>query len=106
VATNTTLDRKDIRDKYVHIQKGGISGPLLWPKTLETVHHIYNFNHRYIKQDKRLVVVACGGISDISQWREMQEYGADLCQVLTGFVFGGPYFFKKMCRDSLSKRPR
>lgn len=99
VATNTTVDRTGIREKYAHIQQGGLSGPRLFEKSLRTVHDVSVFNHM---GGKKLVVIACGGIDNIGKWRKMQGYGADLCQILTGFVFGGPYFFKKMCRDNLN----
>lgn len=97
IASNTTVDRTGSREKYAYIAKGGLSGPLLFEKSLETVKLARNFDREL--GGSPLVIVGCGGVDSIEKWQKMKAAGADLCQVMTGFIFGGPYFFKKMNRD-------
>lgn len=99
VATNTTIDRTGSREKYAYIRKGGLSGPLLFEKSLKTVRLVRQFDRKL--DGKPLVIIGCGGIDSIEKWSQMKDAGADLCQILTGFVFGGPYFFKKLNRNYL-----
>lgn len=99
VATNTTVDRTGPRRKFAHIKKGGLSGPLLFEKSLQTVRVVKEFDQRL--PGKPLVIMGCGGVDSAGRWLQMREAGADLCQILTGFVFGGPYFFKKLNREYL-----
>lgn len=102
IATNTTVDRTGPRNKYSDIPKGGLSGPLLFEKSLETVKSARNFDREL--GGSPFVIVGCGGVDSIEKWQKMKEAGADLCQVMSGFIFDGPYFFKKMNRDYLRTR--
>lgn len=101
VATNTTTDRTDLPKEYAGIKKGGISGPLLFERALETVRQVRKADRKL--GGKPLVIMGGGGVDSVEKWVKMQEAGADLCQILTGFVFGGPYFFKNMNRQALGR---
>lgn len=103
VATNTTIDRTGPFEKYAYIKKGGISGPLLFEKALRTVQLVRKYDRE--QGGNPLVIIGCGGIDSIEKWLKMKEAGADLAQIMTGFIFGGPYFFKKLNRDLLKFFP-
>jgi len=80
IATNTTLDHSSIatgRD-----QTGGLSGVPVRPRSLEAL--------RTIRQQTKLPVIACGGISDANSAKERLNAGADLLQVYTAFIYQGP----------------
>ncbi len=101
VATNTTVDRTGSRERYAYIEKGGLSGPLLFEKALNTVRLVRDIDKEL--GGDRLALIACGGISSVEDWLQMKEAGADLCQILTGFVLGGPYFWKKLNQEYLGQ---
>jgi dihydroorotate dehydrogenase len=88
IATNTTLDHSAVpasRD-----QTGGLSGRPLREKSTEFV--------RAIASRSRLPVVACGGISDAASAREKLEAGAQLLQLYTGYVYGGPGVLREIAQ--------
>jgi dihydroorotate dehydrogenase len=97
VATNTTVDRTGIRSKYAYIEKGGLSGPLLFEKSLETVRLVRKFDREL--GGNPLVIMGCGGIGGFKDWKKMESAGADIVQVVSSFIHD-PYFFKKFNRDS------
>jgi len=95
VATNTTSDRTGARAKYAYIQKGGLSGPYLREKSLETVR----LAREYDKESGGLplIIIGCGGISTYKDYQQMRKAGSDeIVELMSGFIFGGPYFFKKL----------
>lgn len=96
VATSTTTDRTGPRVKYAYIQKGGLSGPLLFEKSLKTVSLVRKFDREL--GGKPLVIMGCGGINGFREWKQMQEVGVDIAQVVSSFLYD-PYFFKKINRD-------
>ncbi len=79
--TNTTTDRDGLR--YDPKQEGGLSGPLLYPRTLEGVKYI-------CKHAPTLPVIAVGGISETHQPVELMENGASLVQIFTSLIYKGP----------------
>lgn len=99
VATNATLGRTGSREKYAWIKRGGLSGRLLFERSLETVRLVREFDREL--GGEPLVIMGCGGIGSVEDWWKMRDAGADLGQILTGFIFGGPYFFKELKRDYL-----
>lgn len=64
---------------------GGLSGPELFPDTLENVRRI---RRRF---GERLGLVATGGIDAPDRALAILEAGADACGYLTGFVTRGPF---------------
>lgn len=92
VAVNTTVERPEKENGYP--KKGGLSGDWLYEKALRTVELVREFDGQL--EGDRLAIIGCGGIMDGSRVKEMREAGADLMQVLSGLVFGGPYFVKNL----------
>lgn len=77
VISNTTTDHQ--------FDKGGISGSPLFPKALNMV--------KLAREIERTIpIIGVGGICGAEDARRMLDAGADMVQVLTGFVFGGPLF--------------
>jgi dihydroorotate dehydrogenase len=98
VATNTTTDRSG-NYPICKIPTGGLSGPILYPKSLEMVKKIREIE----PNSQRLSIIGCGGIDNPDKVQEMWDSGADLIGIFSAFVHRGPYFFKQLKR-SLSEQ--
>ncbi len=89
IATNTTVERKNLRTANSTVEgigAGGLSGAPLTDRAREVVAFIAQ------RIEDRLTIVASGGImSGEDAWR-MIGAGASLVQLYTGFVYGGPRF--------------
>ena len=84
VATNTTLDHGSIPQRMD--QQGGLSGTPLFEKSTAVLSNL----RRLVGPSYPLVGV--GGIDSVDAARAKLEAGADLIQVYTGFIYGGPGF--------------
>jgi len=100
IATNTTIDRKNIKtstDDLEKIGNGGLSGKPLVSRSTEII--------RYLKQnlnnDKKIIGV--GGISNAEDAMEKLNAGADLIQIFTGFIYEGPSLIKRINKAIASK---
>jgi dihydroorotate dehydrogenase len=87
VATNTTVARRGLLTDSRTVESigaGGLSGAPLRSRSLEVVK----------KVRKRLgrgpVVVGVGGVEEPEHALDLLRAGADLVQLYTGFVYGGP----------------
>lgn len=83
VAGNTTIQR-DKLPAAAELDRGGLSGPLLFPRTLEML--------KILKSELRSdqIVISAGGIDSSSKVRQCLEHGASLVQLYTSFIFLGP----------------
>tara|TARA_R110002049_G_scaffold272734_3_gene450386 strand:- start:3400 stop:4443 length:1044 start_codon:yes stop_codon:yes gene_type:complete len=93
IATNTTIDRSKLtEDKAVveAIGAGGVSGQPLKERATEVV--------RYLKTNAKnpFVIIGVGGIQTAADAIEKLEAGADLLQIYSGFIYGGPATVKKI----------
>ena len=88
VCTNTTVSR-DVLSHDPRIE-GGLSGAPLTPIADETL--------RFTKEvcGDTLKLIGVGGIMSADDARRKMEQGADLVQVYTGWVYGGPGFVPKL----------
>lgn len=87
VATNTTVARPGV---LTDAEKGGLSGRPLQAKSLQIVSYLCRL------LDGKLPVVGVGGIVDESSAGRMIDAGASLVQLYSGFVYGGPFFPKRI----------
>ncbi len=88
IATNTTLDHSAIpKDRD---QTGGLSGLPVRARSLAALQTIRN--------QTKLPVIACGGISDAVSARERLDAGADLLQVYTSFIYQGPALLRRLAQ--------
>ncbi len=69
--------------------KGGISGDLLKPKSLEILKKVKAISENSI-------IISCGGISKKEDFEERKDLGADLIQIYTSFVYQGPKVVNKI----------
>ncbi len=87
IATNTTIDRSKLSAsdrKVAAIGAGGVSGQPLKERATEVV--------KYLKTNQKnpFVIIGVGGIQSADDAIEKLEAGADLLQIYSGFIYGGP----------------
>lgn len=95
ITTNTTIDRGVLtgRDHDRALEEaGGISGTPLAERSFEVL--------RLVKRrvGDRLAVVSVGGITDARDVRARLAAGADLVQVYSGMIYGGPFWPGRLLR--------
>lgn len=88
IATNTTVGREGLRSTINEV--GGLSGKPLFKRSLDVVRFIA------ARVQGRLAVVGVGGITSSSDVLAMLAAGAEMVQVYTGLVYGGPRFVKSL----------
>lgn len=82
IATNTTIGRETLRTDPN--QAGGLSGQPLREKANAVLSHLYK------ACPKELVLIGVGGILSGADAYEKIRLGANLCQLYTGWIYGGP----------------
>ena len=90
IATNTTLDHSSIASQLN--QEGGLSGAPLRNKSTALV--------REIVAQRKIPVIASGGIFDAESAQEKFQAGAQLIQLYTGLIYRGPQLLREIT-DSL-----
>lgn len=95
VATNTTVSRQDLKTRPEEIAAmgaGGLSGPPLRARALAMV------TRARMALGPDATVIGVGGIENAEHVRAFRKAGANLVQVYTGFVYGGPSLIRRMHR--------
>ncbi len=95
IATNTTISREGLNTSELEIERignGGLSGKPLKERSLEVVRFLRE------KSDKKIVIIGVGGISDSKDAQDFLDAGADLIQIYTSFIYGGPALIKEINR--------
>ncbi|MCA0306888.1 MAG: quinone-dependent dihydroorotate dehydrogenase [Actinobacteria bacterium] len=84
IATNTTLAREGLApaDQHLAGEAGGLSGAPLTARAREVVG--------YVAAHTALPVMGVGGIMTADDAMALFDAGADLVQLYTGFIYGGP----------------
>ncbi|MGW0042051.1 quinone-dependent dihydroorotate dehydrogenase [Rhodococcus sp. NPDC003348] len=93
VATNTTISRDGLRtpaDEVSALGAGGISGAPVADRSVEVLRRLY------ARVGDRLALISVGGIETVDQAWERILAGASLIQGYTGFIYGGPFWMKKI----------
>ncbi len=83
IATNTTIDKNDIRNKKLRDIQGGLSGKPLMEKSTSKISYIKSKN-------KDLNVIGVGGVMNKQDYQAKINSGASLVQIYTGFIINGP----------------
>lgn len=91
VATNTTIDRKNLTSPN-QTESGGLSGNPLALKSTEMIEHIHQ------KTKGTLPIIGVGGIFTPEDAQKKLNAGASLLQVYTGFIYEGPSIVKNICK--------
>lgn len=93
VATNTTIDRSNLRtgeQRISEIGAGGLSGNPLNKRSTEIIRYLNE------KSNGAFPIVGVGGIQNTQDVVEKMEAGASLVQVYTGFIYEGPAMIRKI----------
>lgn len=96
VATNTTISRAGLRTSPAELERigaGGLSGAPLRARATEVIRYLR------AKAGPGLPIIAVGGIMTPADAQARMDAGADLVQLYTGFVYGGPALPKRICRQ-------
>jgi dihydroorotate dehydrogenase len=83
IATNTTIDKNNIRNKKLREIQGGLSGKPLMEKSTSKVSYIKSKN-------KDLNIIGVGGVMNKQDYQAKINSGASLVQIYTGFIINGP----------------
>jgi dihydroorotate dehydrogenase len=100
VATNTTIDRSNLRaskEDLDRIGAGGLSGKPLTQKATEIIRYIHE------KTNGKIPIIGVGGIHSAEDAIEKINAGASLVQLYTGFVYQGPLLVKKINKALLNQ---
>lgn len=87
IATNTTISRDGLSTDAAIVEEcgaGGLSGPILKDRSVAVLKLL----RQHLPQET--MVISVGGISDSDDAWQRICAGADLLQVYTGFIYGGP----------------
>jgi len=93
IATNTTIERKNLTTDRTEIEKigaGGLSGKPLTQKSTGVIQYLTK------KSNNSFPVIGVGGIMNGNDAKEKINAGASLVQVYTGFIYEGPMLVKKI----------
>lgn len=99
VATNTTINRDNLKTDKLTVDKvgnGGLSGRPLKDRSTEVIKYLSK------KSNKSFSIIGVGGISSSKDAIEKLEAGADLIQIYTGFIYEGPFLVKKINKDLIN----
>jgi dihydroorotate dehydrogenase len=93
IATNTTIDRNNLKTDKAFLDKignGGLSGKPLATRSTEVIRYLCK------KSGNSFPVIGVGGIHSAKDAIEKIEAGASLVQIYTGFIYEGPGLIKKI----------
>ncbi|MBN2893132.1 MAG: quinone-dependent dihydroorotate dehydrogenase [Bacteroidales bacterium] len=101
IATNTTIERKNLsltKQEIENYGSGGLSGKPLKEKSTEIIRYIKS------KINDSIVLIGVGGIFDIKDIEEMLSAGADVVQIYTSFIYEGPGVVKKLKKAMIKNK--
>ena len=96
VATNTTIERKELNTSAASLNEignGGLSGRPLKNRSTEIVSYIQK------QAQNKIPVIASGGIFTKEDAKEKINAGASLVEVWTGFIYEGPLIVRNICNN-------
>ena len=96
IATNTTLDRSVLRSDP-HLE-GGLSGAPLRAKSTAVLSYLAS------KKPDGCALIGVGGVFTADDVREKLDAGADLVQVYSGWIYGGPATVPRILLGLLDRR--
>jgi dihydroorotate dehydrogenase len=90
IVSNTTISREGLTPPLVDDGPGGISGRPVFARSTELLRTLKRAH------GDKLVMIGVGGIFDAYDAQAKLDAGADLLQVYTGFIYGGPGFVRRL----------
>ena len=103
IATNTTISRTGLQTPAAEVEAcgaGGLSGPVLKERSLQVLKRLR------ARVEDRLCLISVGGISSAADAIARLESGADLLQIYTGFIYGGPRTISEIHRGIVEELER
>ena len=100
IATNTTISRDNLATHAKRIKLiglGGLSGKVLKDRSTKVIKYLFE------KSNRKLKIIAVGGIQCPKDALEKLKAGACLVQIYTGFIYEGPSLIKKINKEILEK---
>lgn len=88
ILANTTISRDGIDHKFAS-EAGGLSGAPLKARAIDLLKLVR-------PHAQGLTLISVGGIEDAAEARERIALGAELVQSYTGFVYGGPFWPRRV----------
>ncbi|MEI7984019.1 MAG: quinone-dependent dihydroorotate dehydrogenase [Armatimonadota bacterium] len=92
IATNTTISREGLKTKNAKLksQAGGLSG--------RPVFQLSNDALEFLAKNKprEMILMGVGGVFDRDDYDTKRRLGADLVQLYTGWIYGGPGLVPKI----------
>ena len=92
VATNTTIDKKNLTNEKLKKEDGGVSGQPLMDKSTKKISLIRS-------KCSDIPVIGVGGVMSKDDYFSKLNAGADLVQIYTGFIIKGPNLINQIVRD-------
>ena len=92
IVSNTTLARDGLTDTRHAGEAGGLSGRPLFERSTIVLAKIRR------RVGKTLPVIGVGGVGSAEQVLDKIRAGADLVQLYTGLIYGGPFLPRKILR--------
>lgn len=93
IATNTTISRENLKTSASELEKignGGLSGKPLTVRSTEVIQYLRSGLGAHFP------IIGVGGIMTAQDALEKIEAGANLVQLYTGFIYGGPSLIKEI----------
>ncbi|MBC9813265.1 quinone-dependent dihydroorotate dehydrogenase [Crocinitomicaceae bacterium CZZ-1] len=100
IATNTTIERGNLKSPKELVEKigaGGVSGKPLTNRSTEVIRYLSE------KSGKSFPIIGVGGIHTPEDAREKLNAGAALIQIYTGFIYEGPGLVKRINKAILKE---
>jgi dihydroorotate dehydrogenase len=100
VATNTTITRDGLDTPAAEVEQmgaGGLSGAPVADRSLQVLRRLH------ARVGDRVVLISVGGIETVDQAWERIQAGASLLQGYTGFIYGGPFWARRIHRGIAAK---
>lgn len=91
VATNTTIDKSSLPDKWKN-EKGGLSGRPLMERSNQVITQIREMS-------KKIPIIGVGGIFSGQDVMQKLKLGANLVEVYTGLIYDGPFLVKEILKE-------
>lgn len=86
IATNTTISRENLRtkDETLKAQAGGLSGRPVYEKSNQVLSFLSQ------NAPKEMILIGVGGVFTRDDYEAKRGLGAELVQIYTGWIYGGP----------------
>lgn len=97
IATNTTIDRSNLKSKS-QTEMGGLSGKPLTQRSTEVIRFLK------INSQNAFPIIGVGGIHSVQDALDKIEAGACLIQLYTGFIYEGPKLIKNINKAIISMK--